>query len=72
MLFLITSSLIKRRVARVEVLGVEMLLRDTNAVAEALIVHDLTLSEEFYRVADVGIVCEAQNVVISRASLLLC
>ena len=72
MVFLYANLLIKRRVARVEVLGVEMLLSDTDAVAEALIMHDLALAEEFYRVADVGIVGEAENVIVGRARLLLC
>ena len=49
-----------------------MLLCYADAVAEALIMHDLALAEEFYRVADVGIVGEAQNIIIGRARLLLC
>ena len=72
MVFLYANLLIKRRVARVEVLGVEMLLCYADAVAEALIMHDLALAEEFYRVADVGIVGEAENVIVGRARLLLC
>ena len=49
-----------------------MILSYADAVAEALIVHDLALAEEFYRIANVGVVGEAQNVVIGRARLLLC
>ena len=64
--------LIKRRIASVEILGVEVILSYADAVGEALIVHDLALAEEFYRIANVGVVGEAQNVVIGRARLLLC
>ena len=49
-----------------------MILSDADAVGEALIVNYLALAEEFYRIANVGIVGEAQNVVIGRARLLLC
>ena len=49
-----------------------MILRDTDGVAEPLIVHDLALAEEFDRLLDVGIVNHTQDVVIGYASLLLC
>ena len=64
--------LVKRRVAGVEILAVEMILSNSYSVAETLIVNYLSLAEEFYRVAHVGIVCEAQNVIVSCTRLLLC
>ena len=70
--YILSVLLIKRRVASVEILGVKVILSDADAVAEALIVNDLALAEIFYRIADIGIVRETQNVVISRARLLLC
>ena len=49
-----------------------MILGDSQAIAEALIMDDFALAKEFYRVAHVGVVAQAENVVIGRASLLLC
>ena len=49
-----------------------MVLRDAERVAEALIVHNLALAQEFDRVADVGIVDKTQDVVVGRTRLLLC
>ena len=49
-----------------------MVLRDTERVAEALVVDDLTLTKEFQGIADVGIVDKAQKVVVSDARLLFC
>ena len=73
-LFIIFSAavLVKRRVAGVEVFGIEIILRNAESIAEALIVYYFTRAEEFYRVAHVGIVRKSENIVISRASLLLC
>ena len=49
-----------------------MILSYSYAVAEALVVNYLALAKEFYRIAYVGIVGQAQNVIIGRARLLLC
>ena len=49
-----------------------MILRDADGVGEALIVYHLALAEIFDRIADVGIVCQTQNVVVGDARLLLC
>ena len=69
-LLLSLSLLVKRGVDRVEILRVEIVLRDAQGIAEALIVHDLALAQEFDWVADIGIVAKTQNVVIGRACLL--
>ena len=63
---------VKGRVASVEIFGVEMVLRYADTLAETLIMDDLALSQELDRIAYVGVVGEAENVVIGRASLLLC
>ena len=66
------SPLVKRRVAGVKILGVQMILSYSYAVAESLIVNYLALAEEFYRVAHVGIVCQTENVIVGRSRFLLC
>ena len=48
-----------------------MLLRDAEGFAEALIMHDLTLTQIFNGITHVGIVTQTQNVVVGDASLLL-
>ena len=47
-------------------------LENTHGFAEALKMHDLALAEEFYYVVYVGVIREAEDVIIHRASLLLC
>ena len=69
---LFTAVLVKRGVAGVEIFGVEALLRHPQGVGKALIVNYLTLTQELDNVVHVGIVRKPQNVVIGRASLLLC
>ena len=49
-----------------------MLLRAAKGITEALVVHDLAFTQILDRIAHVGIVHEAQNVVVGGASLLLC
>ena len=49
-----------------------MILSDSYAVAESLIMHYLAFAKEFYRIAHVGIVCQTQNVVVSGSRFLLC
>lgn len=63
---------IKARVERVVVLAVELVGQQPQIFAEALIMHDLSRSEESDWIDHVGIVAEAQDVVICRARLLFC
>ena len=72
MLLLSSAVLVKRGVAGVKVFGVEIFLRRSQSIGEALIVNYLTLTQELDNVIHVGIIREPQNVVIGRASLLLC
>ena len=65
------AAFIKGGVAGVEVFGVEVILRDAEGVGKALIMHDLALAEEFDHVVDVGVVGQAQDIVVGRARLLL-
>ena len=63
---------IKRRIDRVEILGIKIILHNAESIAKSLIVHDLPLAKEFYGVSDVRIVNKPQQVIIGGASLLLC
>ena len=49
-----------------------MILRATESVSEALIVHDLAGAKEAQRVADVGIVDQSEQIVVGDSCLLLC
>ena len=66
-----SAAFIEGWVADVEVFGVKVILRDAEGIAEALIMHDLALAEEFDHVVDVGVVRQTQDIVIGRARLLL-
>ena len=66
------SLAVKRRIDRIEIFGIQIVLRDADGIAKSLIMHELTLAQEFDRLADVGIVTQTQNVVVRRARLLLC
>ena len=54
----------------VEVLFVELVGENSQVLAEALIMHNLACSEEAYRVLDVIIIAEPENVIVSRPRLL--
>ena len=66
------SFFIKRRIVCVEIIGIEIILRYAHSVGKSLIVHDFSRAKKFYRVAHIGVVDQAKNIVIGRASLLLC
>lgn len=72
LLFVLFEALfIKRRIEGVEVLAVELIGHQSEILAKPLIVNDLARSQEPYRVDNVGIVAEAQDIVIGGTSLLL-
>lgn len=62
--------LIEFRIVCVEILGIHIVLRDAQRVAEALVVSDFTLTQEFDRIAHIGIVHEAQDVVVGHPCFL--
>ena len=66
-----SAALIEGGVAGVEVLGVEVILGDSEGIGEALIMHDLALAKESDDVADVGIIREAKDIVVGGSRLLL-
>ena len=49
-----------------------MVLGYAESFAEALVVDYLSLTEEFYGIADVGVVYESEKIVIGCTRLLLC
>ena len=64
--------LIKGGVEGVEVLFVQLILGNAQAFAETLVVDDLTLTQELDGFADIGIIDQPQDVVVSSARLLFC
>ena len=66
------TRFVEGRVDRVKILGIKIVLCDAKCVAETLIVHELTLAQEFDRLADVGVITQTQNVVVRCARFLLC
>ena len=62
---------VKGRIERIEIFAVKIICGYPQAFAEPLVMNDLSLSEEAYRVYNIGVVAEAQNVVIGCARFLL-
>ena len=62
---------VERRIAGVEIFGVELFLRKPESFAETLVMHQLTLTEEADGVNDIGVIGKAEDVVIGRSCLLL-
>ena len=69
---LFVAALVKRGIDRVEILAVELFLSDSQGIAKALIVHDLALTQVAQRITHVGIVAQADEIVVGRTRLLLC
>ena len=67
-----SGLLIEGGVEGVEVFGVQFVLDDAGGLAEALVVDDLPLPEELDDVPDVGVVYQAEDVVVAHAGFLLC
>ena len=67
----LSRLLIERGVKRVEILGIKLLGDHAKPFAEALIVDDLALAQECDGIAHIGIIHQAENVVIGCAGLLL-
>ena len=64
--------MVKFRIKRIEVFGIQMIRNDSKAFAESLIVDDFSLTKKFDRLPNVGIIGKTENIVISGAGLLLC
>ena len=62
----------RRGIEGVEVLRVEVVLGDAEGVAKPLIMHDLPLPQELDGIPHVGVVAEAEDVVVGDAGFLLC
>ena len=65
-------SLVKAGVIGVEILVVQVVLDHAHTFPEALEVDDLALTKEADGITDVGVIAEAQDVVVGGAGLLLC
>ena len=64
------KSLVKRRVEGIEVPCIQPVGGQAERFTEALIMHNFPCAQEFDRVADVGVVAHAKNVVVRRAGFL--
>ena len=71
MLCLLTAPLVKGGIAGVEVLGVQIVLGNAEGIPKPLVVNDLPLPQELDGLADVGVIAEAEDVVVGHAGLLL-
>ena len=63
---------VKGRVDQIDVFLVHPVLRQPQSLAEALEVDHLPGPEEFDDIVDIGVIGQAQNVVIGDPGLLLC
>ena len=69
--FALVAAVIKCGIVGIEVLRVKVILCDAQGIAEALEVHDFALAKEFDRFAYIGIVHQAQNIVVGGSGFLL-
>lgn len=63
---------VKGGIGCVEVLGIQIVLRDTDGIAEALEMDDFSRPQEFNGIPYVRIVGEAKDIVVGGTCLLLC
>ena len=61
---------VESRIERVEVLGVQTILYDAQRFTETLEVYDFSLTQKSDWIADVVVVDQAQDIVVSGAGLL--
>ena len=66
--FALAVALVKCGVKGIEVLCIEVILRDAQRITETLEVHDFTLAEEFNRFTYIGVVNQTQKVVLAFCS----
>lgn len=63
---------IKRRVESIEILGVQLICNDTKTFTKTLIMNNFAFTQKLDRIADIGVVCKTQDIVIGAARFLLC
>lgn len=66
------SGFVERRVAGIKILSVQIVNDDLQTFAESLIMNDFPLSQKPDGVLDIGIIDEAQNIVVGGPGFLLC
>ena len=69
---LFVAALVKRGVDCVKVLAIKLFLSDSQGIAKALIVYDLTLTQVAQRITHVRVIAQANEVVVGRTRLLFC
>lgn len=66
-------STVKSRIKRIEVLGIEMILHDSQSFTKPLEVHDFPCPKELDGFVHIGfILYKSKNIVVGGACLLLC
>lgn len=70
--FSATAVFVKRRVAGVEILAVELIGDESQALAKSLEVDDFSCTKEFDNIAYVGVIRKAEDIVVGLSRLLLC
>lgn len=63
---------VKLGVEGVEILGIELVGCQAQPFTEALVVNDLALTQEADGIPHIGVVAEAQDVIVSGARFLFC
>lgn len=63
---------IKARICRIVIFTVKSICYKPQALAEALIMNNLTLPQKFYRLNNIRIVNKPQNIIIGYSCFLLC
>ena len=63
---------VELRIERIEVFRIQMVRNNPQPFAEPLIMHDFALTEEFDGIPDIGIVAEAQDIVVRGPRFLFC
>ena len=68
----LSTVLIKTGITGIEILAVEMVGRDPQPLAKALVMYDLPFPQKFQGIADVRIVDKTEQIVVGGTRLLLC
>lgn len=63
---------IHRRIVGVVVFRIQIILYNTQCIAEPLEMHDLALAQEFERLSHIRVIDQAEQVVVGCAGFLLC
>ncbi|HYE69706.1 MAG TPA: hypothetical protein VEA58_13905 [Anaerovoracaceae bacterium] len=69
---LLTSRPIKFWIECVEVLGIQVILNDSERFTKSLEMNNFTFAEEFDRISNIRIVYETKDIIVSCSCFLFC